>query len=617
MPQDPATDPNTPHLQDIASTADHSLMQGQKHLEATQNLEVPLEGILLKADEIAKNTKAMAEKTAPDVQKVQLQPTENISELTTTFFQMLRGAKGEPGKDSVVPGPQGEPGKSVVGPPGPPGQASVVPGPQGEPGKTIVGPPGPPGESIVGPPGPPGADGNLQTGEEMVGKLEAVPKGNRLSYEKLDDLPNLDALQRSVASKDYALADLTDVNLAGLLPGQVLQWDGTKFVPVTPSKTNAVIAGAGISVNATDPANPIVSVLAGIFGFGYDGTVVISSGTTTMTRDMHYQNLTISGTGRLFTNGFKVFVQGSLDLSNAPAEAIYMHGLITQSAIGNVAGVGGGTSEFNTNKVSLSVPFSGSPGTTGYGAAGGLGAAVATPAGLNNDLFGMGGRGGASGAGGTGVGATVAGGVSIAGAAASLVPGVHIASYPQTFPVASGRNGFGSVHPGFVGAGGGAGGGDGANLSGAGGGSTMPGGTIFISANILIRGAGTAVGAISAKPVRSGDGGNSAGGNSGGGGGAGGSGGGWVAIWYGVLVGVVAVNIIDVSGGDGGNGGNGAGTGAGGFAGTGGASGFVQLITPSASPVVTTFNIAGGAPIAPSGTTGGTGGAGASLQVSL
>lgn len=253
MPQDPTTDPNTPHLQDIASTADHSLMQGQKHLEATQNLETPLEGILLKADEIAKNTKAMADKP-PLVQNIQIQPNENESELATVLWSMLRGPKGEPGENAIPPPPPTKEELTALIHPLIPAPVKGEPGatptkeeitalitpliPQPVPGKNAE----PPDDNYlislirphIPPPlkGEPGLDGRLMTGEEMVSKLESMKKG-RLNYEKLDNLPDLTALQRGVASKDYALADLTDVNLAGLLPGQVLIFNGTTFTPVT------------------------------------------------------------------------------------------------------------------------------------------------------------------------------------------------------------------------------------------------------------------------------------------------------------------------------------------------------------------------------------------------
>lgn len=50
-----------------------------------------------------------------------------------------------------------------------------------------------------------------------------------------------------------------------------------------------------------------------IFGTGLDGSVTIANGTTTyLTRDMYYSSLTVDSGGTLFTNGFRVFVQGTL-----------------------------------------------------------------------------------------------------------------------------------------------------------------------------------------------------------------------------------------------------------------------------------------------------------------
>lgn len=48
-----------------------------------------------------------------------------------------------------------------------------------------------------------------------------------------------------------------------------------------------------------------------IFGAGSDGTVTISTNTS-LSRDMYYANLTVNSSITLFTNGFKVFVSGTL-----------------------------------------------------------------------------------------------------------------------------------------------------------------------------------------------------------------------------------------------------------------------------------------------------------------
>jgi hypothetical protein len=49
-----------------------------------------------------------------------------------------------------------------------------------------------------------------------------------------------------------------------------------------------------------------------VFGDGSDGNVTISSGTTTLTRDMHYDNLTIDTGGVINANGYKIFVKNTL-----------------------------------------------------------------------------------------------------------------------------------------------------------------------------------------------------------------------------------------------------------------------------------------------------------------
>lgn len=60
-----------------------------------------------------------------------------------------------------------------------------------------------------------------------------------------------------------AMNDLSDVDTTGISLNDVLQWNGTTFVPVAASSgggtVDTVVAGDGITVDNTDPANPIVS----------------------------------------------------------------------------------------------------------------------------------------------------------------------------------------------------------------------------------------------------------------------------------------------------------------------------------------------------------------------
>tara|TARA_R100001509_G_scaffold124373_1_gene78005 strand:+ start:372 stop:2006 length:1635 start_codon:yes stop_codon:yes gene_type:complete len=53
-----------------------------------------------------------------------------------------------------------------------------------------------------------------------------------------------------------------------------------------------------------------------IYGFGQDGDVTIASNTS-LTRDMYYNNLTINANCDLDTNGYKIFVKGTLTFADA------------------------------------------------------------------------------------------------------------------------------------------------------------------------------------------------------------------------------------------------------------------------------------------------------------
>ena len=72
-----------------------------------------------------------------------------------------------------------------------------------------------------------------------------------------------------------------------------------------------------------------------IYGLGEDGNVTIPSGTTTLTRDTYYQNLTIASGGNLVTDGWRVFVAGLLTLTDTTS-SINCNG-------GSASGITGGT----------------------------------------------------------------------------------------------------------------------------------------------------------------------------------------------------------------------------------------------------------------------------------
>lgn len=77
------------------------------------------------------------------------------------------------------------------------------------------------------------------------------------------------------------------------------------------TETAAGGTGAELFMNPSKFASSVAGVDAGFFGDGSNGDVTIS-GTTTLTSDMNYNNLTINSSQILNTANFRVFVKGTL-----------------------------------------------------------------------------------------------------------------------------------------------------------------------------------------------------------------------------------------------------------------------------------------------------------------
>lgn len=336
-----------------------------------------------------------------------------------------------------------------------------------------------------------------------------------------------------------------------------------------------------------------------IFGNGQDGNITISSGTVTLTQDAFYNNLTISGTGSLVMNAYRVHVAGILDISTAPANGIRV---VTTSAP-NAAGTAAGALPGTLTSAELNTGIRGVAGVAGGVAAGTTGTQISAV----NVLIpptNLGGRGGSGGAGSGGAG----GAQGVTNVSTNFKPAYNYNPYLLR-GVIQGAGGPG-------GSAGGSGGGDG-TAGGGSGGSGSGGGVAFIAARTILRGASTAAGAISAVGGLGGGGGLPAGGNRGGGGGGGGGCGGYIQLVYAFLTGSTATNAIDVSGGRGGNGNNGAGTGLGGNGGGGGAGGVVVLIDVVQGTTGVTIGPVATLQTPAVGITGGTGTNGAVARVSL
>lgn len=314
----------------------------------------------------------------------------------------------------------------------------------------------------------------------------------------------------------------------------VVEYDTGKFKIGDGSTTYNSLSYAG----QTGPAqtSPYRS-----FGDGSDGNVTISSGTTTLSKDMYYNNLTLSSTGQLDVNNFKIFVKGILDLSNAGTGAIRNNG---DNGVNGSSGASGGAAGVATTDTSGTMgatnPGSGGAGATGTGANGVAATAVTGNGGGTNSSA-------AGGAGGTGAGGT---------AGAGAIPTVLLINrYETNF-----LRGISLLGGGGSCRGAGGGGGDGTFFGGGGASGGMGGGAVVIYANSILKGTATAAGAIQATGGSGGNGGaGDPAGNTGGGGGSCGGGGGWITIYYNNLFGPIVSNMLDISGGNGGIGGQGTG----------------------------------------------------------
>lgn len=289
------------------------------------------------------------------------------------------------------------------------------------------------------------------------------------------------------------------------------------------------------------------------FGDGGDGNLTLTTGTVTLTTDIYYNNVTISGTGKIDLNGFKLFIKGTLDLTNAPVDAISSNGLPGLDASANI----GGSSQTAVPSGSSGGQGQGTAGANGQLTSGATATAIATFSGNGGTSF-------TCGQGGVGVNT---GGAAQSGGATTTF--LMVKNFTTQFIY-----GTTLIGGGMGGRGGSSGGGDGVTNAGGGGGAGgNGGGVVAVYANVIITSASTSAGVISAKGGKGGNGGTPAGGPAGGGGGGCGGGGGWIYLVYNEKYGPIIKGMLDASGGNGGGGGAGVGLTTTGISATGGGRG--------------------------------------------
>jgi hypothetical protein len=230
---------------------------------------------------------------------------------------------------------------------------------------------------------------------------------------------------------------------------------------------------------------------AGYFGDGVDGDATIV-GTTTLSKETYYNNLTISSTGVLKPNGYRIFVKGTLTIAAG--------GSINDDGNGGTGGTG-------ATLLSARNYLGGGGGAGGNGGINAVGSAGGGSGGNSstNDLGAIpaGGAGGAGGANAGGVG----------GGAAGPAQGQRWSG--QSWALA-GRFANGTSF-GLWNGGSGGGGGGSNNLLATGGGGGSGAGIVWLSARYIANS-----GRISANGGKGADGTGTAGDSGGGGGGGGG-----------------------------------------------------------------------------------------------
>lgn len=311
---------NNPQLKEILTTVEHGVVASTETTKAVKDLELPLE--------------AIAKNTAPkDVQKVEIMGVTVIT---------LKGDKGEPGnvfddltaeQKAEIKGNKGdslkfedlteEQKKELTGEDGDdpteehlialitPLIPAAIPGKNGKTPTekqllALIAPliPEEKEEDIAAEDAHinelinaklPAEESDIEEAQRLIKTVESLPLEERFDYDKLKNLPNLDTFRGGRSSKTYSTRELEDVSMQGIIAGQLLQWDGTKFIPYTPSSSGTnqtfgeIIGTVGSAAftlaHATVVAGTVRIYRGGAYqqaGAGNDYTIVGASGTLSM-----------------------------------------------------------------------------------------------------------------------------------------------------------------------------------------------------------------------------------------------------------------------------------------------------------------------------------------------
>ena len=450
-----------------------------------------------------------------------------------------------------------------------------------------------------------GGGGSVSPANPTATATDTAVNGTATTYMRSDAAPAVRVATNTLyglVKMDSAFLDTAVGNVAGgiacrgasvwgQLPtgsaGQILQSNGTGL---NPSWVGSSAVTSTIDTTIDDM----------LFGDGSDGDLTISSGTTLLTRDMCYNNVTISGTASIDVRGWRLQIRGILDLTNAPAKAIKFDsssGIDGRNASSLAAGSGGSLAL--ANSIGGSAGDAGGAGGSGGTTTGSQAASVANV--LSSSAF----AGNVAGSGGKGGNGTSGNGGASRASTFTLNTSIRASINRLAFDVSHYQTHSLLFYVGGVGAPGGSGGGGDSGTGGHAGGGGAGGGVLNIFARTIARAGTTAAGAIAAKGGDGGTGFTPTAGNRGGGGGGGG-GGGLVYLVYRFLTGSTATNAVSAAGGAGGAAGNGFGTGTGGDGGAPGGGGRIWSYNLSTSTLTSmTYESSPPSGNAGSGITGG------------
>jgi len=359
-------DETTQILKSIDTTGEHSLLESHNTTEAVKSLEAPLEGALLKLDEISKNT---SKETVQKIQivaspsNIDLDDPEGDRKRGVALMKMIRGPKGHTpilGVDYFKPGEKEELVNEILPKVTPTiGRDYYTEEQQKKLADEILskvrvpldgftpikgvdykdGEPGLDGEDAdeeaieqrvtekvlpliptakeVAKFVPKAKDGSPDKPKEIVEKLHSLPKGERLSYEKLDDLPNLDTFRRQ-SSKTVSLSELDDVDLSALKTSKgkyiLSSGDGTGSV----TKVSIVSANGFAGDVTNDSTIPTITIKTSVSGLlKGDGTGVSAAVNT----DLPVGDATHSGAMPTPPNDVSQVLRG--DATFGPAAASF------------------------------------------------------------------------------------------------------------------------------------------------------------------------------------------------------------------------------------------------------------------------------------------------------